>query len=278
MTYKSHAVVKFDSRNRNLPSSSTNTNYEFFMNTPINFFNRSKNKQYFVRIENVKIPMSFYNVRDGYDNFNWDEFDGIVLVPHLSLIPHGNYSIDELASEVSAVMNADTVNGTTYTMVYDEIKQIMTISGTGGATTTINIHPDEEPNERFMAMLGVQTLVNNIPIDDTPYSISGDCSAYTNNWRYLKIFIDSLNSNNVYNNIGVQRIGLEVPVLVARNDYIHFDNHNGYYIKMSNMSSISNFSIKLTDSYNVVLDLRCVDWSFDLVIYEYNKAGTDHHK
>lgn len=265
MTTKVHAVVKVDSKQRQTISPS-NTDFSYFIQTPINFYKRSPLKQYFVRLENVKIPMSFYNVNDNYDTINWTEFDGAIIFGITTTIPHGNYTIDELASQISVSMTADSNYGTTYTMLYDDIKQKMTIVGVGGTATEVNF-----TGGNLLPMIGVnQPQITGYPIAST--ITIGDGAAYSSNWRYLKLFIDNMNSNNIYNSTGIQRIGLEVPVNEFRNSFIYFDNHDGYLSKMNNMSVINSFNVKLTDFNNNVIDLQKVPWSFDVVFYELTLA------
>lgn len=262
MSTKIHAVVKVDSEQRQTISPS-NTDFSFFIQTPINFYKRSPLKQYFVRLENVKIPMSFYNVNNNYDTITWTEFDGISAVQITTTIPHGNYTIDELASQIGVSMTTDSVYGTTYTITYDDITQRLKLVGAGGTTTFISFDTGN-----LLPMMGI--TVSTPLFNPLVISTISDGASYSSNWRYLKLFIDNMNSNNVYNATGIQRIGLEVPVNEFRNSFIFFDNHDGYLIKMNNMSVINSFNVKLTDFNNNVIDLQKVPWSFDVVFYELN--------
>ena len=266
---KLHAVIIVDSDGRNNNSRSP-TDFQFQMTQPITFYKRSKNKQYFVRVENVRIPVSFYNINSDFDTFAWDS-NSIAATGFT--ITHGNYTIDELIAEIQVQMNADSVDANTYTITYDEITQKVNIANDNGGTGTIDTLTGDGWQTIGFVDGGSESIANNANLDGTNV-------AYTNTAQHLKILVDGVNSGNVYaneltttngiKNTNIQRVGLNIPVIETRNEFIFFLNHNGYKMKMPNIPTLNNFNVLLMDARNNVIDLNGVPWSFDLVFYELN--------
>jgi len=63
MSLKQHATIIVENKNRALKSRSE-TNFIYQLTQPIKFLKRSDQKQYFIRIENVRLPVSFYNINE----------------------------------------------------------------------------------------------------------------------------------------------------------------------------------------------------------------------
>ena len=95
--------------------------------------------------------------------------------------------------------------------------------------------------------------------------------AYTNTVRYVKLYVDNINSNNVYDTNGIQKVIYKIPINETRNEFQFYPNSDGYKVKLPNMPTINELRVKLLDPSNNVIDLNGVPWSFDLVFYEYNK-------
>ena len=76
---KTHAIVEIDSVKR---TSGTISNFEMILNTPIEF-KRKKARQYFMRIENIKIPTSFYNISSSFNTLKITE-DPSCFLPSIS--------------------------------------------------------------------------------------------------------------------------------------------------------------------------------------------------
>lgn len=271
---KIHAVVVVDDDGRNEGLSTSRTNFIYQLTHPITFYKRSVDKQYFARIENVRIPISFYAVNDNYNVFSFDDGG----TDYFFTLTNGNYTIDELIAEVQTQMNA-TASLTTYTLTYDEITQKVNIASDGaGGITTITADDGAGNTNTLYKLLGfelAQTIADGGNSD-------GNNVAYTNTARYLKLYIDNINSNNVYSNsvvvnggndktTNVQKIGLMIPITETRNEFEFFDNHDGYKIKMPNVPSITEFRVKLLDRFNNDIDLNSAPWGFDVVFYEVNK-------
>lgn len=261
---KSHAVILVESEGRNENTSSSPTNFIYQLTYPVKFFKRSRNKQYFVRVENIRIPVSFYNINSNYDTFGWTgsatgavSFDG-------DDFDHGNYTIDELIAEVQTQMNV--LDNNTYTITYNEITQKVNIASTG----TEDISTLVGDGWRTLGFDLTETITGASNVDGTNV-------AYTNTTRHLKLSIDSMNSGNVYTNTtsgnkttNIQPVMVEIPITQTRNEFVFYDNHDGYKIKMPNIPSVNDFRVKLLDPENNIVDLNNVPWGFSVVFYELN--------
>ena len=70
---KIHAGIIVEDEGRNENTSISGTNFVYQMTQPIKFTKRSRDKQYFCRIENIRIPISFYNINSNFNYFVIDE-------------------------------------------------------------------------------------------------------------------------------------------------------------------------------------------------------------
>ena len=92
MSFKLHASIIVEDLGRNENTSISRTDYIYQLTQPVNFFKRSKNKQYFARIENVRIPISFYNINANFNTFVIDEH----CTPLIVTVAQRNYTLDDL--------------------------------------------------------------------------------------------------------------------------------------------------------------------------------------
>ena len=263
--YRVHSVILVEDEGRNEANSISRTNFIYQLTQPVNFYKRGREYEYFVRIEDIRIPISFYNINSNYDSFGWTASSSGVKTFNVT---NGNYTIDELIAEVQTLMNAEDNN--TYTITYDEITQKVNIASTG--------------TENVATLVGDGWRVLGFDLSEIITGISnvdGSNVAYTNTARHLRLFCDSLTSNNVYANntrfgedkkTNLQRVSVVIPITQTRNEFQFFDNHDGYFIKLPNMSSISDLSVRLTDANGNVLDLNSVPWGFALVVYKLKKS------
>ena len=272
MTFnKVHAIVAVDSRGRNEGISASQTDFVYQLTQPINFHKRSKDKQYFIRCENIKIPVAFYNVNSNYNVFTFTTAS----VTGSVTIDSGNYTIDELISELETVLNTEyntetSTSASPFTITYNEITQKVSIAYANGAQ---NITAITGNGWQLIGFELTQTITNNT-------TETGNNVAYTNTTSVLKLQISNLVSNNVYSNTitgvkqtNLQNVSVSIPVKEIRNEFVFIDNHMGPMIKLPNISNIKNINVRLLDTYNNVVSLNGLFFSFDLVIYEYNKNG-----
>lgn len=272
---KQHATIIIENDQRASKSRSA-TDFVYQLTQPIKFLKRSQNKQYFIRIENVRIPISFYNINATNNKMYFKHGTTSTSVE----IPQGNYTIDDLDNELQSAMNeefgntagvdGDAATADAYAITYNDIRQKVQIENKSGVALEI-----ETGVNNLLKISGFtegQTIAN----DASSY---GTNIAYTNTMRHIKLQIPNLVSNNVYSNctVGdsiqtqVQPVGLVVPITEIRNEFQFYSNHQGPLIKLSNQTTISDINVKLLDPNNQLVDLNDIPFGFELVFYEYNK-------
>ena len=265
MTYRVHSVIIVEDEGRNEATSLSRTNFRYQLTQPVNFYKRGKEYEYFCRMENIRIPISFYNINSNYNTFGWTgSTTGVVTFD----VTQGNYTIDELITEIQVQMNLLDAN--TYTLTYDEITQKVNIASTG----TENIGTLVGDGWKTLGFDLTETITGASNVD-------GVNVAYTNTARHLRLHVDNVSSNNVYSNdvnaidgikqTNLQRVSLVIPITQTRNEFQFYDNHHGYMIKLPNMANIGDLNVRLTDADNNALDLHEVPWGFNVVVYKLKK-------
>jgi len=158
MSYKLHVGVIVENEERNTNTSQSATEFVYQLTQPINFHKRSRNKQYLVRLENIRIPISFYNINSTLNIFSFDDAG----TDYFITVPKENYTIDELIAEVQTLMNA-TASLTNYTITYDEKTQKVNIASDGaGGLTTITTDDGAGNTNTLYKVLGF-ALASTIP-------------------------------------------------------------------------------------------------------------------
>jgi hypothetical protein len=261
MSTKVHAIVKISPRGRNTGTSVSKTNFIYQLKIPIHFKERQNPlKQYYVRIQNVKIPTTFYNINSNYDTFGWT---GSTTGAVSFTITHGNYTIDEMIAEIKTQMDALDLN--TYTLTYNEITMKVNIASTG------------TENVATLVGNGWQTIGFDLTETITGASnVTGTNVASTNTQDWVKIIIDNLNTSNYYENDSnantqLQRVGIDIPITQSRQGFELFDNNDGPMYKLPAINSIIELKVRLVDKFNNDLELNGEDWECMVVFYEYNK-------
>jgi hypothetical protein len=260
MALKQHATIAIESDNRALKSRSE-SDFVYQLTQSVRFIKKSQNKQYYVRIENVRIPVSFYNINS---NNNVLTFLDAASSESATITP-GNYTIDELLTELQVQMNLQ-VSGSPYTITYDDITQKVNIANSSANILTIQ---DTTALNSVIGFDNGQTIGGSSNDD-------GNNIGYTNTMRHLKLQIPNIVSNNLYSNdenlvTQIQPISVIIPITEIRNEFQFYSNHQGPLIKLANMMSLNEINVRLLDPTNNVVLLNGVPWGFEIVFYEYNK-------
>ena len=248
-------------------------------------FNQSGKKSYFLRLENVMIPKTFYDIDSTNNVFQVLEEDGVGGYDTITItIPEGNYTITELLTQLESDLDTDTMNANAYTLAYDDINNLISFEYTGA--TSADVIVDTIANGSTLnALLGfgkdtttLQTI-NGVALTDTtqtflttvsqdaPYVVDLDTKSY------IEIITD-ITSNNFYDKDIQKHIGVVVPINVDRNEKQYYANHEGHMTKLNSKSPLSKISLKLIDEYDNTIDLNGVDWSLEVNIYQF----TELHK
>lgn len=251
---KTHAIIEIDS---SLRTSGSIENFEVILNHPV-YLNRDR--QYFVRLENIKIPTSFYNINTTNNVLKITEDPAGTPDPISVTVPPGNYTESELRTTTIALLNTATLNANTYSMTFDSITGKITIT-----TDTTEFFVDSITNG---SVLNPAFGFNDAQNTSTSLSLVSINHISLDFLRYLNIKSD-LGSNNHYSKTNLENIGVQVPITEGRSTIQFYDNHNGYKAKMETKHSIKNIRFRIIDSDRNQVDLNGVDWSCEVVIYEW---------
>ena len=256
---KTHCIVEIDSRER---YSGTINQFEIRLNYPIDL---NRNRQYFCRMENIRKPTSFYNIDSNYNKLVVIENTGGTADTLTITVDEGNYTINELLTELKTLLDTASQNSNTYTFTIDDITGKVTIS-----TNTTDFKIDGTAST-MMLPLGFS--------EGTDYTSSGSPNTLTSvnhiimsTKRYLKIDTN-LTSNNHYTASSIERIGCVVPITESRSTIQYYSNDNGYKTKMEKKHHIKDLSFEVKDGNNKPVDFNGVDWNAELVIYEARGLG-----
>ena len=61
-----HSIVSVDSEGRNEGLSRTPENFVFQLSEKIHFYKKGRNYEYFCKLKNIKIPVTYYNIDSNY--------------------------------------------------------------------------------------------------------------------------------------------------------------------------------------------------------------------
>tara|TARA_R110000851_G_scaffold37076_1_gene96016 strand:- start:688 stop:1458 length:771 start_codon:yes stop_codon:yes gene_type:complete len=250
---KTHAIVEIDSSDRTKGSIN---DFELILKHPI-YLNRDR--QYFVRIENVRLPTSFYNIDSNYNTLELTEDPAGSPGTFSVTVDEGNYTINELLSELKTLLDAATLKSNVYTFLVDDITGKITITSD---TTEFKI-------------IGANSLLNQ-PLgfnNSTDYTSSSRILTSPNHIlmstkRYIKINSD-ITSNNHYSRDFIEPIGIVIPITESRSTIQFFANDNGYKVKMESKHSIKHLSFNIRDGNNNKVDFNGINWNAELVVYEF---------
>jgi len=251
---KTHAILEIDS---NLRTSGEIENYEIILNHPIYL---NANRQYFIRLENIKIPTSFYNFTSINNVFKIIEDPAGTPDPISVTVPPGNYTESELRSTTAALLTTASLNSNTYTITFDSITGKMTIT-----TDTTEFLVDSISNGSTINKAFGFNDAQNISTSKILVSVN---HISLNFIRYLKISSD-LGSNNHYSKNFLEPIGVQIPITEGRSTVQFYDNQTGYKARMENTHSIKSIRFKIVDQDRNLISLNGINWSCEFVIYEF---------
>ncbi len=250
---KTHAIIEIDSSDR---TKGVINDFEIILKHPV-YLNRDR--QYFVRIENIRLPTSFYNIDSNYNTLKITEDPSGSPGSFDVTIDEGNYTINELLVELKTELDSKTTKSNTYTLSIDDITGKMTISADVtefkiiGANSLLNQPLGFVANTDYTSTSKSLTSINHISMSTK---------------RYIKINSD-ITSNNHYSRDFIEPIGVVVPITESRSTIQYYGNENGYKVKMENKHSIKHISFNVRDGNNNKINFNGIDWNAELVIYEF---------
>lgn len=276
--FKPHVSIQINSRKR---TTGTIENFTTRLSHQIKFSQKAS-KSYWLRVENILLPKSYYDIDGNFNVLQVVENGGGGPYTLTITVPVGNYTILELLTELETLLDAASLasgDSNTYTLSYSEITNKVTFRFDGGSSTEIVVSTIATAST-INPLLGIgKADTTTITGDDNnTYLYDGVDLGATNCVdlhvnSYITIETD-ISSENYYDEDGQIHIGVRVPMTVDRSEVQHFENHEGHMTKINSRSPLSIIGFKLKDEYNNVKDLCKVDYTCDLAIYEL----TELHK
>ena len=237
------------------------------------------------QIHEVSIPHSWYSINETNNNFYIMEG---ILPPatpqginyRKAIIPIGNYTAQELATQLATSMNNYDSGGRTnsFSATYlPLLNKIQIISNYPEVIYTVLTDSDVlQDTQRFVETVDPNNL-NSINKVLGVYTTAGDAS--TNVVPYVTGFIDLTPVKNLYlhcneisnynqltvagNSSIVKKINVTVPYLGIIND----NETSGFdFVDCSN-KLLRRLNIRLTDNLNQVVNLNNIDISFSLIFF-----------
>lgn len=271
MAFKEHISLEIDSNKR---IRGTIENPIFHIDHQITF-SQKDSKSYWLRLEDIQLPASFYLIDSNNNVFRIAEQGGGTIV--ITIDP-GTYDIIELLTELETQLDANTTNSNDYTLTYDEIRNRMSLEFVGTSTdvTIQTIVSGSTLNEVLgwgKPEVGTITNTDNIVIINVSTDTEGTFQVNINS-KPVIIIETNLSSKNYMTPNDIINIGARVPNRAERNEFITYENHRGHRSLLNNKGPIANISFILKDNKGNTLDLNGIDWTANLVIFEL----TELHK
>lgn len=256
--HKTHISIEVDSAQRN---SGTAGQFEYLLSTAATFDRNNKGRQYFVRMENIRVPMTFYQVFSKNNVLNITEDPAGTPDTFSVTVPEGNYTESELRTTIISLLNAATLNANTYNITFDEKTGKYTITSD---TTEFRINDITTSGSTINRIIGFA---------DATYTSSSLSLTSVNHIllvprRYLTLETD-ISTHGHLSPSGNNRVIAHIPILENRSFAQFFENKDGPLIKLNGRNPLNaiNFHFKDADNHNV--DFNGVDWSGELVVYEF---------
>lgn len=253
-------VISFNSKDR---IAGTNSN---FLSKPVDL---GINKYDSVCLVQASIPRSFYNVATNYNTFTLYEPTGNKTIT-ITLTP-ASYNKINLASVLATTLTAASLasgNGWTYSVAYpastagDTFKYTFSVSG--------NL---TQPQFIFTTNLNRQLGFE----ENTTYAFSANSLTSANciNLSYItRAFIKSNVCLNAQDGIleEILNYGSYPMLSLCYYQQLTFDLNTRVY----NDSATNSWNFSLVDSFDRVIDLNGIPWSFSLVFYKRNDTHELH--
>ena len=284
MVYKTHISSKIDSRLRH---NGEINNFEIYLDK--NFtFKDVESRRYYMRFEDVDVPISYYNINSNFNVIRVIETDGVTPLNNIVTLDVGNYTASEIEQQIQAGLNANTNYTNVYTVDYDVTNDkydFKVVFGTGTASTIDTIANLSTLNE----IMGVgKTDTDFLSGEDNTLSfvnntfVTAPFAAKLDPIQYLHIIIRNLTSNNSYIGGKVTKIGAFIPTSLAdRNGRIFYENNKRTNIQLNSKHTLNHLEVELRDNYGNFLDLNGHDYNFQLVIEElvdFKKSEDIHNQ
>ena len=228
-----HYII--DSRKR---TSGVSHNFTLEFRDSIKYANKTS-------LQLVSIPVTYYNVKDGYNKINFNE-GGPELIATLD---SGNYSIADLLVEIKAKMEA--VGALTYTVTYSNITMKLTISASGSFELLYGT--GSNPTDQLRTLLGYDA----VDTGSATSHVSNDVVRLSNP-RFIKIRIREFGISGKFSDDE----SFTFIINVEENRGAYNNNKLGEYYQQCTIScdTITDIQVQLFDEDNNLLDMNGGEW------------------
>lgn len=255
---KTHCIIEVNSRDR------SSGEVEKFRIELAHAIKLRSGVRYLARAENIRLPISFFQIDSNFNTFSWTETDGTT--PHslsVSLI-EGSYTIQEMITELEIQMeitSASSGDTNTFTISYSSFDNTVNIAyDTTGATGTL-LTIDAGTLNVSLGYLGdgTETIALSANLDASN-------GAETRRKTFINIHSQGLPITNYFTKSGKPAILAHIPITGDRWDYQYYKNDTGYMVQI-NSDNINEIQNELRDEYGNRVDMRGSNYSYQLVIY-----------
>lgn len=268
---KSHTINVLSSRDR--LAGGTSSNFRIILDSPILLNQASHVKQYFMRFENINIPLTFYNIDSNFNTFKVIETDGVTPHTITIVIDEGNYTISELIAELETQLDANTQDANNYTLTYDITTNKITFKYDAGTSTSVTVDTiDNGSTLNYALGFGIPNTDLVTDLDNNQVFVDGvgqDTLFVVNVDIKSHIHLETgITTKNYHRGGRKANIGVKINMDVDRNQNKIFQNHDGALIRMNNSHTINHLEIRLVDDFGNIINLNGSDWTFDFNVYE----------
>ena len=230
-----------------------------------------------ISLEGAEIPITDYII-NAYNNLIY--FQEETDITQIASIPFGNYTVDELATEIENVMNSISANSITYTVTSDPITSKYTISSSATMPFLFNLV--------FFGGLESCPSINEINCKNEPVYIENSVGpvigfdkknltgslSYTGQFvfnlageKYIVMFINEQADVIEANKSSVHKAFAKITINVPQGSVNFYNNVDNRYIKhFSPPIKLSNLSVKFQTYNGNLYNFNGQEHSFTLKI------------
>jgi len=249
MSKKTHLYIY--SKNR-LSGSNSSSDFSIRLLNPLDDIKK-------IRLLNVLIPNTVYNINSNNNTFLWEESAGGGQIS--STLTNGSYSAQTFATMLKTVMDADSNNSQSYTISYNIDTGKYTISSSANFSLYFS-----QMNSTIAKMMGFASTSDQT--GSSSYTSTNVCNFSFSDFISIKItqFEDNM-KKNIYGGSIYYDHTFIIPNNTNFSDIISYhndvDDENEIVFNIS--KSFKFLNISLRDENNNILDLNGNDWWFSLL-------------
>ena len=193
-------------------------------------------------LQYFNFPNTYYNVKNGYNKIDFNEGAGELN----ATLTSGNYSINDLQTEIKTQMEAVGVN--TYTVTYSSVSMKLTITSSGNFTLLNSTGTNS--SDKFKYMIGFDNNDSSSSLSHTgPFTV--DLFKYL---KYFKVRIPQFGLNGKLNKNG--NYTFIITNETNRGQYNTYDTGNNFQQCSISQKELNNIDVMITDEDNNIIDMN----------------------